>query len=265
MKIGLVILALVVVLSGCTRANRSHTVPVLSKMSSPTPLHGYSVTNHLPATNASRNTENEQVIREGNILLITFSDLSSGSALPAFDQQVKDDGSITLIYKSVFQAARKKTGDLEKEIRDFYVPVCFANLTVGVRISCQNCLVYVDGEFRKPGRYSWTSGMTLKDAIDLAHGMSAFAARLTIVHPDGTKQRIKLPFDRIPLDNPELKAGDLILCRGAFFERSYRATKRTFEWLPPSRFTSHWLKPACLRASVSCSMLRKCRPSVVWL
>jgi protein involved in polysaccharide export with SLBB domain len=217
MKIGLVILALVIAMSGCTRSNRGHTVPVLSEMASPTPLHGYSVTDDSPATNASRNAESEQVIREGNILLITFSDLSSGSTLPAFDQQVKDDGSITLIYKSVFQAARKKTGDLEKEIRDFYVPVCFASLTVRVRISSENRFVYVDGEFRKPGRYSWTSGMTLKDAIDLAHGISAFAARLTIVHADGTKQRIQLPFDRIPLDNPELKAGDLIHCRGALF------------------------------------------------
>ena len=49
--------------------------------------------------------------------------------------KVKDDGTVTLIYNRVFHAAGKRTGELGKEIRDFYVPAYFINLTVTVRIS----------------------------------------------------------------------------------------------------------------------------------
>jgi protein involved in polysaccharide export with SLBB domain len=211
MKIELIIVALAVALSGCTGSNRGKTVPVFSEGSRLAPLHAHKVTNDSPATNSSRNNQNEGIIQVSNILLITFADLPSGSTLPAFDQQVKDDGTVTLIYNSVFQAAGRKTGDLEKEIRDFYVPVCFVNLTVRVRISSETRFVYVSGEFRNPGLYSWTNGMRLKDAIEAAGGFTEFAnRRVRLIHLDGTVERYRLRGDWVLTNNPALKPGDKV-------------------------------------------------------
>lgn len=211
MKIGLLIVAFVIVLSGCTGSNRGNTVPGFSEVSSPTPLHAYNVTNDAPGTNNSRNAEGEEVIKAGDTLVITFTNLTSGLIVPAFDQRVRDDGTITLIYNSVFQAAGKKTGDLEKEIRDFYVPGGFPNLTVTVRLTCQCSFVYVDGGFRNPGRYSWTNGMRLNDAIEAAGGFTEFSNHRTkLIHSDGTSERFRLRGDWVRTNNPALKDGDRI-------------------------------------------------------
>jgi protein involved in polysaccharide export with SLBB domain len=229
MKFELVIAALAVALSGCTGSKRGNRVPVFSEVSSPAQLDAHIVTRDSPATNTYRNAESEEVIQVGNALLVTFTNLPSSGSLgtfqgrrtfqlepepmPAFEQRVKDDGTITLMYCRVFQAAGKKAGELEKEIQDYYIPAYFLDVAVRVQISTDN-FVYLDGEFRNPGRYSWTNGMRLKDAIDLAQGFSEFAGRLTVIHADGTKQRIRLPANKIPSDNPKLKGGDVILCRG---------------------------------------------------
>lgn len=158
----------------------------------------------------SATTNAEKVIRVGDTLLINFSNLP-GTPRPAFDQRVRDDGTITLIYNSVFQAAGKKTGDLEKEIRDYYVPVYRTNLTVAVHATSGN-FVYVDGEFRSPGRYAWTNGMRLKDAIEAAGGLTDFARhKVSVIHLDGTRGRYRLVGDWVRTNNPALKAEDRIL------------------------------------------------------
>lgn len=205
MKSGLLMVAFVAILSGCVRSNRpDSTATRFSGASSAIVSNG--------ATNESRATNSQDVIKAGDTLLITFTNSTSIHTVPEFDQRVRDDGTITLIYGNVFHAAGKKTGDLEKEIRDFFVPI-FTNYTVVIRRS-SGSFVCLDGEFGNPGRYSWTNGMRLRDAIDLAHGFSDFAGRLTLIHADGAKQRIRLPANKIPVDNPKLKAGDVIRCRG---------------------------------------------------
>jgi len=211
MKSGLLIVAFVVVLSGCIGSKRAaSTVPRFSLVASA--VDSNSVTNDSPGTNSSRRVEGEDVIKAGDTLVITFTNLTSGLTVPAFDQRVRDDGTITLIYNQLFQAAGKKTGDLEKEIRDFYVPGGFPNLTVTVRFTCQCSCVYVDGEFRKPGRYAWTNGMRLKDAIEAAGGFTQFANhRIRLRHADGTVERYRLRGDWALTNNPTLKPGDSVM------------------------------------------------------
>jgi protein involved in polysaccharide export with SLBB domain len=68
------------------------------------------------------------------------------------------------------------------------------------------------GEFRKPGRYAWTHGMTLKDAIDAAGGFTDFARRrLRIRHWDGSEEGYRLGAGRILTNNPTLKPGDYVI------------------------------------------------------
>jgi protein involved in polysaccharide export with SLBB domain len=203
MKIELVIVALAAALSGCTGSNRGNTVPVFSEVSSPAQLRGYNVTNDSPARNTARNAEDKEVIKVGDTLLITFGDIC---ASPPVFQRVKDDGTITFIFNRTFQAAGKSTGNLEK---DYYVPTYFTNLAVTIQISL---FVYVDGEFRNPGRYPWTNGMTLKDAIEAAGGFTKFANhRIRLYHLDGIGEKLRLSGNWFLTNNPNLKPGDRII------------------------------------------------------
>jgi len=208
MKSGLLIVAFVVVLPGCTGSNRGKTGPVFSEVPSPTQWHAYNVTNRSPAMNTSTNNLDVGIIKAGDVLLITFSNLPG----TPIDQRVKDDGTITLIFNHNFQAAGKRIDDLEKEIRDYYVPKYFADSTAAVRILPEIHFVYVDGEFRNPGRYQWTNGMRLKDAIDAAGGFTEFARhRIKLIHSDGTSARsFRLVGDWVRTNNPALHDGDRI-------------------------------------------------------
>lgn len=200
MKIAVLIVSLVAVFAGCTASHRQGaTAPVFSEVSAPGQFHENNVTND----------SGESVIHVGNVMSISFTNLRR--PVPRFTQQVGEDGTITLIYNRVFQAAGKKIEDLEKEIRDYYVTAYFTNLAVMVHISAETPIVYVDGEFRNPGRYPWTNGMTLKDAIDAAGGFTEFANhRIKIIHQDGTTQRYRLRGDWDWTNNPVLKQLDRI-------------------------------------------------------
>jgi polysaccharide export outer membrane protein len=155
-------------------------------------------TNSGAVTNAEPSSE---IIQTGNILLITFGDLPT--PLPAFDQRVRDDGTITLIYNQVFHAAGKRIGDLEKEIHDFYVPRYFINLTVTVRISSETRSYFVDGEVRAPSKYPYTASITVSKAIAAAGGLTDFANKrnVQLIRPNGKTQTVN--YNKV-LDHPEL-------------------------------------------------------------
>jgi polysaccharide export outer membrane protein len=159
-----------------------------------------------PATSNSEfatNRESSEIIKLGDVLLITFGDLPDIAKLPAFDQRVKDNGTITLIYNQIFQAAGKRTGDLEREIRAFYVPDYFRNLTVTVRISYETRFYYVEGEVRLQGKLPYTGSLTVTKAIAAAGGFTDFAnkRKVKLIRPDGRKQTINC--NKV-LDHPEL-------------------------------------------------------------
>jgi protein involved in polysaccharide export with SLBB domain len=143
---------------GGTAPGNQATTPVVNPNATPT-----ATTNLSP-----------EIAKIGDILLITFADLPQGVQLPAFDQKVREDGSITLIYNQRFQAAGKRTGDLEREIREFYVPAYFRNLTVTVRISAER-FYYVEGEVKMSSKFPYTTGITVSKAIASAGGFTDFA------------------------------------------------------------------------------------------
>lgn len=150
----------------------------------------------------STNAESYEIIQLGNTLLITFGDLPP-PPLPAFDQRVRDDGTITLIYNQVFNAVGKRVGDLEKEIHDFYVPRYFINLTVTVRISSDTRSYYVDGEVRNGGKVPYTGPITVSKAIASVGGFTDFAnkRKVQLIRPNGKTQTVN--YNKI-LTQPEL-------------------------------------------------------------
>jgi polysaccharide export outer membrane protein len=72
--------------------------------------------------------------------------------------------------------------------------------------------VYVRGEFRNPGRYPWTNGITAMDAVHQAGGFTDFALpALIIVHWDHSRESYVLtPELQITNDIP-LKPGDQVV------------------------------------------------------
>lgn len=68
------------------------------------------------------------------------------------------------------------------------------------------------GEFRLAGYHAWTNGMTLKDGIAVAGGLTDFAGRrIKLRHLDGSEECYRLGRNMRITVNPELKAGDLII------------------------------------------------------
>ena len=69
--------------------------------------------------------------------------------------------------------------------------------------------IFVSGEFHAPGKYPWTNGMTLRDAIDAAGGFNEYARRkFYLKHWDDTQQTFWLSLDRTITNNPALEPGD---------------------------------------------------------
>jgi type 1 glutamine amidotransferase len=79
---------------------------------------------------AAKEAEARKPIEVGDMLHVSFSD--TPTLIPAVDDKVKGDGTITLMYNQVFQATNKTSRDLEKEIRKRYVPDFFARVSVAV-------------------------------------------------------------------------------------------------------------------------------------
>src|SRR5512133_158881 len=70
-------------------------------------------------------------ISVGEAITINFSDLPI--IVPPVEERVKEDGTITLLQNQTFVAAGKTRRQLEKEIRDRYVPKFYVNMTVSIR------------------------------------------------------------------------------------------------------------------------------------
>lgn len=72
--------------------------------------------------------------------------------------------------------------------------------------------IYVRGEFRAPGPYPWTNGMTLKDSFAAAGGFTDFAVpRVRLEHWDGSSQRYQWSSTQPLTNNPVLKPGDKVI------------------------------------------------------
>jgi hypothetical protein len=75
-------------------------------------------------------------------------------------------------------------------------------------------VVYIDGhEVHSQGKYPWHSGMTVKDLIKEAGGLSEFAghSRIHITHADGTRDTFSYAsILRGKTEDPILRPGDIV-------------------------------------------------------
>jgi polysaccharide export outer membrane protein len=115
----------------------------------------------------------------GDLLTVNFTDLPPNSGMPAEQEhRIGDDGLITLPFNVQIQAAGKTPTQLQKEIRDAYVPYLFVNLTPTVK--AKDRYVYVDGEVKVPNRQFHIDGLTVLRVISTAGGFTDFANKKKI-------------------------------------------------------------------------------------
>jgi polysaccharide export outer membrane protein len=144
---------------------------------------------------------------------LTISLLDTPTPIPPFEGKIKEDGTITLTQNQTFKADGKTPGELEKEIRECYVPKYFKRMTVVVRQEATTLWYYVDGEVKQPNRYIHNSRITLLKAITSAGGFTDFAnkKKVKLTRVDGRSQTVNCVKARQdPKLDLEVYAGDKI-------------------------------------------------------
>lgn len=138
-------------------------------------------------------------LRVGDLIWVSFSDIEK----PPLKQEVNipDSGIITLPFNIHVKADGKTTTELEKEIRDAYVPSLFVNLTVSVRADQR--FYYVDGEVRQSRAWAYTGETTVLRAIANAGGFTEFANRSKIELRRQNGQRFFVNYSKA-LKDPKL-------------------------------------------------------------
>lgn len=115
-------------------------------------------------------------LRVGDQLQVSFFDITP--PITPITDEIKDDGSITLIYNEKFQAAGKTISELQTLVHDRYVPAYVKYMTVN--IAPANRLYTVQGEVRAPNRYGYSGHMTLLQAIATAGGFTDYANKRNV-------------------------------------------------------------------------------------
>ena len=122
------------------------------------------------------------------------------------ERRVREDGTITgLPMNQTIVAAGLKVGELEKKIRELYVPKYYKRMTVQVQV--RQRMFTVGGYVRAPGRYPYMGEMTVLQAIRVAGDFNEFAKKteVRVTRADGTviivncKKALKDPRYDIPI------------------------------------------------------------------
>jgi polysaccharide biosynthesis/export protein VpsN len=137
------------------------------------------LTNEVPAD------PTQTLMQLGDALVVNFSDIPN--PMPASEDTIKEDGTITLPYNQKFVAAGKTVGTLQAEIRERYVTNYWKFLTVSIKIADR--YYYVGGETRIPGRQVYIGKISVLKAIDTTGGFTDYAAkwRVEITRANGAK------------------------------------------------------------------------------
>lgn len=108
----------------------------------------------------------------GDLVIVTFSGVEP--SIPQHEERIKEDGTITLSLIGSIKADGKTPGQLQKDIRDKYVPGLYTE-SLNITVKAQDRFFYVGGEVKSNGRYPWVEGMTVVKAIQNAGGLTDYA------------------------------------------------------------------------------------------
>jgi polysaccharide export outer membrane protein len=145
----------------------------------------------------------------GETVNVTFSD--TPDPITPHEEQIKEDGTITLPLIGPIKAVGKTAGELQNEIHDFYVPKYYVRLTITVKPG--DLVYYVRGEVKSPGRQLYVGETTVTKAITSAGDFTDFASHsVWLIRANG--QRVKVDVDNAletPALDPQVYPGDQIV------------------------------------------------------
>ena len=142
-----------------------------------------------PAMPAGPGSTVSDILRTGDSIIVSFSDIPPPGILPVI-QQIRGDGKITLPHNVALIAAGKTVGQLQDEIRAAYVPKLYVDLTASVKR--EQLVFFVDGEVKLSGRLPYQGEMTVLRAITSAGGFTDFANRKNVEVRRTTGQKVTL-------------------------------------------------------------------------
>ena len=140
-------------------------------------------------------------LRSGDRIRIVFGDIPDAAA--PTDEQIPEDGKLTLPKGVEINLLGKKRTDVEKEIEDLYVNQRHIYRKIKVTIERLGLFISVGGEVRTPsGTVPFIAGMTLTTAINAAGGCTEFANRrlVQIKRANGETLKVNL---RKAVDDPK--------------------------------------------------------------
>ena len=136
-----------------------------------------------PVTDPPPTAPLKDVLRLDDLVTLVYS----GVPMPPekHEERIKDDGNITLYLIGAVKAVGKTAGELQKEIRDLYVPKYYKHLNVVVLT--ENRFFYVDGCVKIPSRLPHLGELTVLKAIAAAGGFTDFAnkRKVQVVRANG--------------------------------------------------------------------------------
>jgi protein involved in polysaccharide export with SLBB domain len=136
----------------------------------------------------------------GDTVSVIFSGIPD--PIEPHEEQIKEDGNITLPLLGSVKALGKTGGELQKDIHDRYVPKYYVRLNVVVKPG--DLVYYVRGEVKQPGRQLYIGETTVTKAITSASDFTDFAGhKVTLIRANG--ERVKVNVDKA-LENPALDA-----------------------------------------------------------
>jgi len=151
-----------------------------------------------PITRAPQPAADVARFHVGETVSIIFSGIPD--VIPQHDEQIKEDGNITLSLIGSVKAVGKTAGELQTEIHDLYVPKYYVRLTVTVKPG--DLIYYVRGEVKNPGRQLYVGETTVTKAITSAGDFTDFASHtVNLIRANGVV--IEVDVDKA-LRNPEL-------------------------------------------------------------
>ena len=143
----------------------------------------------------------------------TVSIIFSGTPDPIqpHEEQIKEDGTISLSLIGSVKALGKTAGELQAEIQNLYVPKYYLRLTVTVKPG--DLIYYVRGEVKAPGRQLYVGETTVTKAITSAGDFTDFAGhKVSLIRANG--QIIKVNVDKAledPTLDPKIYPGDQVV------------------------------------------------------
>ena len=135
------------------------------------------------------------------------------------EDQIDEEGNISLPLLGEVRAAGYNATDLEREIRRRYVEgKIYQNIAVTVIVPSR--FYFMQGEVRSPGRYQLVQAIRLSQAIAQAGGYTEFAGKGAVITRDG-KMFKKVGNTRKLATHPEddilLEPGDIVEIKRSFW------------------------------------------------